>query len=71
MGDLVVGYAETNAWPRGTPLGDGSEVVHLVAERVVSGERFEAFVRPRRPLAPSFTHHTGIAPDVVLSGHGV
>jgi hypothetical protein len=68
VGDLVVGYAETNAWPRGTPLGDGSEVVHLAAERVLSGERFEAFVRPRRPLAPSFTHHTGIAPDAVLSG---
>jgi DTW domain-containing protein len=66
--DLVVGYGEANAWPRGTPLGDGSEIVHLVAERVVSGERFEAFVAPRRPLAPSFTHHTGIAPDAVLSG---
>jgi DTW domain-containing protein YfiP len=67
-GDLVVGYAETNAWPRGTPLGAGSEVVHLVAERVASGERFEAFVRPRRPLSPSFPHHTGIASETVLSG---
>jgi len=67
-GDLVVGYGEANAWPRGTPLGDGSEIVHLVAERVVSGERFEAFVAPRRPLAPSFTHHTGIAQGAVLSG---
>ncbi|HEX6278308.1 MAG TPA: DTW domain-containing protein, partial [Polyangiaceae bacterium] len=68
--DLVVGYAETNAWPRGTPLGVGSEVVHLVAERVASGERFEAFVRPRRPLAPSFTHHTSLAPETVLFGLG-
>jgi DTW domain-containing protein YfiP len=66
--DLVVGYAETNAWPRGTPLGEGSEVVHVVAVRVASGERFEAFVRPRRPLATSFEHHTAIAPERVLSG---
>jgi DTW domain-containing protein YfiP len=66
--ELVVGYGETNAWPRGTALGAGSELVHLVAERVASGERFEAFVRPRRPLAPSFTHHTGIAPETILSG---
>ena len=66
--DLVVGYGEANAWPRGTPLGNGAEVVHLVAERIVGGERFEAFVAPRRPLAPSFTRHTGIPPESVLSG---
>jgi DTW domain-containing protein YfiP len=66
--DLVIGYAETNAWPRGSPLGEGSEVVHLVAERIASGERFEAFVAPRRALSPSFAHHTGIAPGRVLGG---
>jgi DTW domain-containing protein YfiP len=64
--DLVVGYAETNAWPRDTPLGQGAEVVHLVAERVLSGERFEAFIAPRRPLSPSFAHHTGLMPEQVL-----
>jgi DTW domain-containing protein YfiP len=66
--DLVVGYGEANAWPRGTPLGNGSEIVHLVAERVLGGERFEAFIVPRRPLAPSFTHHTNIQPETVLGG---
>ena len=65
-GDLVVGYAETNAWPRGTPLGQDAEVVHLVLERVVSGERFEAFIAPRRPLSPSFAHHTGLSAEHVL-----
>lgn len=64
--DLVVGYGETNAWPRGTPLGDAAEVVHLVLERVVSGERFEAFIAPRRPLSPSFAHHTGLRDEDVL-----
>jgi DTW domain-containing protein YfiP len=64
--DLVVGYGETNAWPRGTPLGDAAEVVHLVLERVASGERFEAFIAPRRPLSPSFSHHTALADADVL-----
>jgi len=64
--DLVVGYAETNAWPRGTPLGSEAEVVHLVLERAQSGERFEAFIAPRRPLSPSFAHHTGLSPESVL-----
>jgi DTW domain-containing protein len=64
--DFVVGYGETNAWPRGTPLGDKAEVVHLVLERVASGERFEAFIAPRRPLSPSFAHHTGLSVEQVL-----
>jgi DTW domain-containing protein YfiP len=64
--DLVVGYGETNAWPRDTPLGSEAEVLHLVLERVASGERFEAFIAPRRPLSPSFTHHTGIPNERVL-----
>jgi DTW domain-containing protein YfiP len=64
--DLVVGYGETNAWPRGTPLGNEAEIVHLVLERVLGGERFEAFVAPRRPLSPSFSHHTGLAAERVL-----
>jgi DTW domain-containing protein YfiP len=63
--DLVVGYGEANAWPRGTPLGEGGEILHFAAERVVSGERFEAFIAPRRPLSPSFMHHTGIAESAV------
>ena len=63
--DLVVGYGEANAWPRGTPLGDGGEILHFAAERVLSGERFEAFIAPRRPLSPSFMHHTGIAESAV------
>jgi DTW domain-containing protein YfiP len=65
-GDLVVGYGETNAWPRGTPLGSEAELVHLVLERVLGGERFEAFIAPRRPLSPSFGHHTGLPPERVL-----
>lgn len=58
--DFLVGYGEANAWPRGTPLGATPEIVHWAAERPATGERFEAFVAPRRDFAPTFTHHTGI-----------
>jgi DTW domain-containing protein YfiP len=66
--DLVVVYGEANAWPRGTPLGAESEIVHWAAERVLSGERFEAFIAPRRALSPSFTHHTGVPEARVMGG---
>jgi DTW domain-containing protein YfiP len=66
--DVVVAYGETNAWPRDSALGDGSEIVHWAAERLGTGERFEAWIAPRRPVAPSFAHHTGIALERVLAG---
>lgn len=61
--NLVVGYGEANAWPRGTPLGPHPELVHWAAERLSTGERFEAFISPKHPLAPSFTRHTAILAD--------
>lgn len=66
--DLVVSYGESNAWPRGSELGGAPEVVHWVAERVATGERFEAFIAPRRPLSPSFTLHTQVDRERVLAG---
>jgi DTW domain-containing protein len=66
--DLVVGYGEANAWPRGTPLGPHPEVVHWAAERPFTGERFEALISPRKPLSPSFTHHTGVPERLVTEG---
>jgi DTW domain-containing protein YfiP len=67
-GDLVVAYGEANAWPRGTPLGSTPELVHWAAERLESGERFEAVIRPETPLSPSFRDHTGIPDAFVLGG---
>lgn len=66
--DLLVGYGEANAWTKGGPLGGDAEVVHWAAERVGSGERFEALIAPRRELSPSFTAHTRILPEQVLGG---
>ena len=66
--DLLVGYGEANAWTRGSPLGGDAEVVHWVAERVQSGERFEALLAPRRPLSPSFIGHARVPAELVLAG---
>jgi DTW domain-containing protein YfiP len=66
--DLVVGYGEANAWTKGSPLGGDAEVVHWVAERIATGERFEALIAPRRPLSPSFEVHTRVPSERVSSG---
>lgn len=66
--DLLVGYGEANAWTRGSPLGGDAEVVQWVAERVQTGERFEALVAPRRPLSPSFQVHARVPAELVLAG---
>jgi hypothetical protein len=66
--DLVVGYGEANAWAKGSPLGGDAEVVHWAAERVGTGERFEALIAPRRALSPSFSAHTRITPEQVIGG---
>lgn len=56
----------------GGPAGAGaaeptSELVHLVACRA-SGERFEAFLRPRRPLGPSVAHQLEVPEARLLDG---
>jgi DTW domain-containing protein YfiP len=69
--DLVVGYGEANAWPRGSELGVDAELVQWVAERISTGERFEALLAPRRALSPSFTSHTRVPAEVVLAGEDI
>jgi DTW domain-containing protein YfiP len=66
--ELVVAYGEANAWPRGSEHGAHPQVVHLLAERIATGERFEAFVTPERPLSPGFSFHTKVPTELVLAG---
>jgi DTW domain-containing protein len=66
--DLVVYYGEANAWPKGSALGGDAELLHWVAERVSTGERFEALIAPRRQLSPSFELHARVAAERVLQG---
>ena len=65
---LVVVYGEANAWPRGSEHGPYPEVVHLAAERLSTGERFEAFIAPTRPLSPGFEFHTLLPAERILGG---
>ncbi len=67
-GDVVLAYGEANAWPYGAQGAPPHEVVHWVAERPSTGERFEAVIAPRHPLAESFAHHAGISLERARAG---
>ncbi len=55
---LVVVTGEANAWPYRPPSEHPDELVQWLAVRLDTGERFEAIVRPRAPIAPSTPVHT-------------
>lgn len=70
---LVCVVAEANAWPHGSALrgrGDPGELVHLVAVRLATGERFEAVVAPRAPLCPATPFHTELSIEQLRGGEG-
>ncbi|MBL8922344.1 MAG: DTW domain-containing protein [Myxococcaceae bacterium] len=64
---LVAVFGEANAWPLDAvdaPAGE-AELVQLVAERLDTGARFEAFLRPTRRLAPSVPLHLDLPSSVL------
>ena len=65
---LVIGYGEANAWPYGSPGIHLAEVVHWAAVRPATGERFEAYVVPSGPLAPSFEAHSKLVAERIEAG---
>ena len=65
---VVIGYGEANAWPYGSPGTHVPEVVHWAAVRPATGERFEAYVVPTGPLAPSFEAHSRLVAERIDSG---
>jgi hypothetical protein len=68
--DLVVVYGEANA--RGRDHREfPPELVHLVAERISSGERFEALVRPRYPLAANAPFQLEVTEAALRAGEPV
>ncbi|MEO7329200.1 MAG: tRNA-uridine aminocarboxypropyltransferase [Minicystis sp.] len=50
---LVCVSGDANAWPYRPGKSQPDELVHWVAHRLSTGESFEAFIAPRRPLSPS------------------
>jgi len=67
--DLVLLYAEANAHPANS--GHPAELVHLVAVRPASNERFEAVLAPRRPLAEHTPHHVDLPREQIVNGESL
>ncbi|OJH40834.1 tRNA-uridine aminocarboxypropyltransferase [Cystobacter ferrugineus] len=66
---LVLLYAEANAHPQEENLP--SELAHLVAMRPSTGERLEAVLAPRQPLARSTSLHVELPEAELLAGESV
>jgi DTW domain-containing protein len=66
--DLVCVHGEANAWPRRHPERTPPEIVHWLACRLVSGERFASVIAPRGRLAPSTCHHIRLPAEVIAAG---
>ncbi len=64
--NLVLFYGEANAHPTGTNIP--SELVHAVACRPATGERFEAVIAPEQPLARSTPLHVELSEEVLRAG---
>ena len=69
-GNLVCAVAEANAWNARLPGAFPDELVHWLACRVATGERFESVVAPRNPLAPSTPVHTRLTELRLAQGAG-
>ncbi|AKU93118.1 tRNA-uridine aminocarboxypropyltransferase [Vulgatibacter incomptus] len=70
-GGLVLLHAEANPHSRGEDVPGKLELLHLVALRPATGQRFEAVVAPRRPLAPDTPRRVGLEASDLLGGDEV
>jgi hypothetical protein len=68
--DLVCIYGEANAWPYRSKerAQRPDELVHWVARRMATGERFDVVAAPRNPLAPGTAHHTALSNEELAAG---
>jgi len=68
---LIVIAGEANAHRRGGGIPGDPELIHLVAQRVATGEMFQAFIAPRRPLSPAASHHLDVPVALLLEGRNL
>jgi tRNA-uridine aminocarboxypropyltransferase len=68
---LVCVQGEANGWPVRDPRRQDPEIVHFVACRPATGERYEAVVAPRRPLAPLTPRHIELDAERLAAGISV
>jgi hypothetical protein len=68
---LVAVHVEANAHACEARVVGAPELLQLVAERVAHGERFEALLAARRPLAPSVPVHLEVPAERFANGEPV
>jgi DTW domain-containing protein YfiP len=71
LAHVVCVHGEANAWPLRHPSWQPAETIHWVAQRLSTGARYEALLRPRRPLAPATLANLGLDPAAVADGQSV
>lgn len=69
--DVVAVYAQSNDWPHDAGPDVRDELLQLVAFRPSTGERFEAFVAPRRPIGASVAVRLELPAERILRGEPV
>jgi len=65
---LICAAGEANTWPRKDATSIPDELVHWVAVRPFTGERFDAMIAPRQPLAVATEEHAEIPIEKLLAG---
>lgn len=68
---LVIVHGEANAHAYEARVPGAPELLQLAAERLATGERYEALLAPRRPLAPSVPNHLELSAERFASGEDV
>ncbi len=68
---LVLVHGEANAQPHDVVRAGPAELVHLVAERVATGERFVGIARPREPLSRVAPRHLALSAETLLGGDAI
>lgn len=68
---LVLVHGEANAQPRDVVRPGPAELLHLVAERVATGERFVGLAAPRHPLSRVAPRHLELSAETLLGGGAI
>jgi DTW domain-containing protein YfiP len=68
---LVAVHTEVNVHARETRVPGKPELLQLVAERIATGERFEAMLAARRPMATTVPLHLELPASRFQGGEGV
>jgi DTW domain-containing protein len=66
--DLVCITAEANGWPLASPNYDRHELIQWTAERIATGEVFDAILAPRRALCPATMEHAQLGAEAIEAG---